>query len=132
VHPVRDPVRAAPAADQSGTTDEGEQVSDDQDQWPGVKDDLPRLEGEPTGWHWREVTETGYPLVGSSPAERQESQERGARIQRQAMRDHPFVGEGPYCDARITTRPMGRPETGTVTGWVGCGYGRDTHPVVGA
>lgn len=95
---------------------------------PSEVDTLPSSPEDPPGWHVREKTETGYPLMGSSPAEREEARQRGERIQRQAMRDHPFVGEGTYCEARITMRPVGTEETGVVTGWVGCGYGRDTHP----
>jgi hypothetical protein len=97
---------------------------------PDLEDSLERLEGDPPGWHVRETTETGYPLMGSSPAERIESVERAARIKGQAMRDHVFIGDGPYCEARISTRPQGSPEVGTITGWVGCGYPRDTHPEV--
>jgi hypothetical protein len=95
---------------------------------PDVMDSLPRAEGEPDGWHLRETTETGYPLMGSSPAERADSVERMARIRAQAMRDHSFEGEGPYCEARISFAPMGNPETGIITGWRGCGYPPDLHP----
>ena len=96
--------------------------------WPSEVDTLPSSPEDPPGYHVREKTETGYPLMGSSPAEREEARQRAARIKRQAMRDHPFVGEGTYCEARISTWPQGTEETGMVTGWVGCGYGRDTHP----
>jgi hypothetical protein len=99
--------------------------------WPSELDGLPVSPEDPPGYHVREKTEGGYPLMGSSPAEREEARQRAARIQRQAMRDHPFVGEGAYCEARITTRTQGSAETGYVSGWVGCGYGRDTHPTPG-
>jgi hypothetical protein len=51
-----------------------------------------------------------------------------ARCRAQAMRTHEFVGDEEYCQARIGFAPMGSPETGTVTGWMGCGYPRDLHP----
>jgi len=99
---------------------------------PGVpvdlEDSLERREGEPVGYHRRRTTETGYPLMGSSDAEREESHQRAIRIQRQAMRDHVFVGDGQYCEAMLPTCPSGSPETGVITGATGCGYGRDTHP----
>jgi hypothetical protein len=95
---------------------------------PSDEDSLERREDDPPGWHVREKTGDGYPLMGSSPAERQEVEERGRRLQRQAMRDHPFVGEGAYCEARISMGRTGSDEVGYVSGWVGCGYGRDTHP----
>lgn len=96
--------------------------------WPSAEDNLERLDGEADGWHVRETTGDGYPLMGSSPAERAEAVQRGERIKAQAMRTHPFVGDGPYCQARISFAPLGSPETGTITGWSGCGYPRDTHP----
>lgn len=57
----------------------------------------------------------------------EEQADRAARIKAQAMRDHAFVGEGPYCEARISFRPMGGQDTGTITGWSGCGYPPDMH-----
>lgn len=95
---------------------------------PDLEDSLERLKSDPPGWHVRETTETGYPLMGSSLAERAEAVERIARIKAQAMRDHVFVGDGPYCEARISTRSQGSPEVGIITGWAGCGYPADTHP----
>lgn len=95
---------------------------------PSTVDSIVSTPEDPPGWHVRETTEDGYPLMGSSPAERAEAVERIARIKAQAMRDHPFVGEGPYCQARISFAPMGGPDTGTITGWAGCGYPRDAHP----
>lgn len=101
----------------------------DEGNWPPPEDELDCPDGlcRP-GHHTRELTEDGHPLMGSSPAEREEAAKRAERIRQQAMRDHPFVGEGIYCEARITTRPSGSDEVGWVSGWVGCGYGRDTHP----
>jgi hypothetical protein len=99
---------------------------------PDLEDNLPRLADDPPGWHVRETVDDGYPLMGSSPAERLAFVEDIARIEGQAMRDHTFEGGGRYCDARITTRPLGSPETGRITGWVGCGYPADKHPLVDA
>lgn len=103
---------------------------------PEREDALERLADDPPGWHVREVIdlegEPGYPLMGSSPAERYEALERGARIAGEAMRDHLFVGDGTHCEARIGFAPMGSADTGRITGWAGCGYGRDTHPVLDA
>lgn len=94
------------------------------------EDSLERREGEPVGYHRRRTTETGYPLMGSSDAEREEAHQRAIRIQRQAMRDHAFVGEGQYCEAMLPMGVSGSPETGIITMTAGCGYGRDTHPEV--
>lgn len=96
--------------------------------WPPLEDNLARRDGEADGWHTRRLTDDGHPLMGSSDAERAEAVERGARIKAQAMRDHAFVGDGPYCQARISFAPMGSAETGRITGWAGCGYPPDTHP----
>lgn len=98
--------------------------------WPPLEDRLARIEGEPDGWHTRRLTDDGHPLMGSSPAEREEAADRGARIMRQAMRHHRFEGDGPYCQARLSFAPMGSAETGTITGWSECGYSRETHPEV--
>jgi hypothetical protein len=99
---------------------------------PGVpvdpEDSLERREGEPVGYHRRRTTETGYPLMGSSDAEREEAHQRTIRIQRQAMRDHVFVGDGRYCEAMLPMGSSGSEETGIITMTAGCGYGRDTHP----
>jgi len=99
---------------------------------PGVpvdpEDSLERQEGEPVGYHRRRTTETGYPLMGSSDAEREEAHQRTIRIQRQAMRDHVFVGDGRYCEAMLPMGSSGGEETGIITMTAGCGYGRDTHP----
>lgn len=98
---------------------------------PGVhvdlEDSLERREGEPQGYHRRRTTETGYPLMGSSDAEREESHQRGIRIQRQAMRDHVFVGDGRYCEAWRTLTDRMTAE-GRLVMRDQCGYGRDTHP----
>jgi hypothetical protein len=97
-----------------------------------LEDSLERREGEPEGYHVRETVDTdwctGYPLMGSSPAERAESLERGERIRRQAMRDHVFVGDGPFCSAMLPMGSSGSPETGVVTMTAGCGYPREAHP----
>lgn len=96
------------------------------------EDSLERKEGEPEGYHRREtITLESYPVMGSSPAERAESVARGEEIRRRAMRDHAFVGEGPYCQAMIPQGVSGSPETGIVTMTAGCGYPRDTHPEAG-
>lgn len=95
---------------------------------PSLEDSLTRHDEDPPGWHTRGTTCSGYPLMGSSPAERAEGDERAARAKRQAMRDHPFEGEGRYCQARIGWAPVGSAETGVITGWSACGYPRDTHP----
>lgn len=96
------------------------------------EDNLERKEGEPEGYHVREtVTLESYPLMGSSPAERAESLARGEAIRRRAMRDHAFVGDGPYCSAMIPQGISGSPETGVVTMTAGCGYPRETHPDAG-
>lgn len=56
-------------------------------------------------------------------------EETTARVNAQARRDHKFVGEGPYCVARIGWAPLGDPlTTGQITGWHGCGYPRQHHP----
>lgn len=95
---------------------------------PSDEDNLEHVEGEPPGWHVREKTETGYPLMGSSPAERVEALERGQRIKRQAMRDHPFEGEGRYCQhwRVLTDRMTG---AGRLVMRDQCGYPPDTHPL---
>ena len=88
-----------------------------------VKDD------DPPGWHVREKTDTGYPVMGSSPAERADAEERKARSRAEAMRDHPFEGDGQYCAAMIGGKGSGDPATtGVVTMSVGCGYRREHHP----
>lgn len=85
---------------------------------------------DPPGWHVREKTTDGYPLMGSSPAERQDAAERTERARLAAMRDHPFVGEGRYCAAMLGPRFSGNPATtGVVTMSIGCGYPADLHPV---
>lgn len=102
--------------------------------WPGREDDLERLADDPPGWHVRETVDLdgapGYPLMGSSPAERYESLERAAHIAGQAMREHLFEGDGAYCAHRVGFGPVGSAATGTISGWSACGYGRGTHPVV--
>jgi hypothetical protein len=83
---------------------------------------------DPAGWHVRERMDDGYPLMGSSPAERADARARQVQVRQQAMRDHAFEGEGPYCRAWIGPSYAGNAETGLVTMRVGCGYPRDTHP----
>lgn len=86
---------------------------------------------DPPGWHVREKTADGYPVMGSSPAERAERAQRAERIRRDAMRDHPFVGDGRYCAAMLGPRFSGNPTTtGVVAMRVGCGYPADLHPAV--
>lgn len=94
---------------------------------PTMVDSIVSTPGEPDGYHRRETTEDGYPLMGSSPAERDEARQRSERIQRQAMRDHPFVGEGRYCEDWGRPAVSGGP-WGKLSMRVMCGYGRDTHP----
>lgn len=94
---------------------------------PSDVDSLPSSPGEPEGWHVREKTSDGYPLMGSSPAERAEAEERMARIKAEAMREHRFVGDGPYCQGRISFAPIGGPDTGWIVGWSECGYPLDMH-----
>lgn len=91
-------------------------------------DRIPAQADDPPGWHLRERTDTGYPLMGSSPAERADSRVRQERARREAMRDHPFAGEGRYCRAWIGPMYAGNEETGLITMRIGCGYPRDTHP----
>lgn len=99
---------------------------------PSDFDSLPSSPGELSGWHVREKTEDGYPLMGSSPAERAESAERSARIKARAMRNHPFVGDGRYCQQMGPVKISGDPvTTGVVSMRVQCGYPRDTHPAGG-
>jgi hypothetical protein len=74
------------------------------------------------------ITLADYPLMGSSPAERAEALERSERIRREAMRDHQFEGDGPYCAAMLPVGSSGTSETGVVTMTAACGYPRDTHP----
>ena len=96
--------------------------------WPSPVDSLPVGLDDPPNYHHRKLTGDGYPLMGSSPAEREEARERGERAKAAAMRDHAFVGAGPYCGARISFTPLGGPDTGSITGWSGCGYPQDMHP----
>lgn len=94
----------------------------------GPRDRLPAVPGEPDGCHTRERTEDGYWLMGSSPAERADGEARMAEAKRQAMRDHPFEGDGPYCRAWNPIRTSGGDRTGILTLQSTCGYPRDTHP----
>lgn len=95
---------------------------------PSLLDSIPRVPGDPYGWHLRETTEDGYPLMGSSPAERAESKERMARLEAQAMRDHPFAGDGLNCEHRSQTTQGDPILWGRVTMSVICGYTRKHHP----
>jgi hypothetical protein len=96
--------------------------------WPPPVDSLPVGVDDPPNYHHRRLTAEGHPLMGSSPAEREESRQRGERLRAESMRGHPFVGDGPYCEARISFSPMGSAETGIVTGWSGCGWSPEMHP----
>lgn len=42
------------------------------------------------------------------------------------MLNHPFVGDGPYCDHRNTSSSS--TAAGTLTMWRQCGYPPDCHP----
>ncbi len=95
---------------------------------PTLEDSLPRLDSDPPGWHVRETTDAGYPLMGSSPAERAEFVERSARIRKQSeITSHAFEGTGPHCTAMLSHGPQGSPETGAFTMSVQCGYPADLH-----
>lgn len=54
-------------------------------------------------------------------------EERRARIHAAVMRDHPFVGDGPYCEHWSGTSKTG--DYGTFTFSSQCGWSRETHPV---
>jgi hypothetical protein len=96
---------------------------------PSLDDSLARLEGEPEGYHRRRTTDGGYPLMGSSDAERAEAQQRTERIRAEVMRDHPFVGEQIYCEDMGAAMRSGDPATtGVITMRIQCGYPRDCHP----
>lgn len=101
---------------------------------PSRMDNLPRLPEDPPGWHERETTGAGYPLMGSSPAERADSQRRAARIKEQAMRSHPFQPSG--HDQRFCGF-MGPAAVLRGSGGVSwamrteCGYPADCHPEAG-
>lgn len=96
--------------------------------WPDRYDSLPGIPGEPKDHHLRECLENGYPLMGSSPAERADFHRRVAESRRRAMRDHPFVGDGPYCAAMLGPAISGSANVGFVSMHVGCGYPPDVHP----
>lgn len=89
--------------------------------WPSPVDSLERRPDDPQGFHMRRVLSNGCPIMGSSPAERQER--RSA-----LMRDHLFEGDGTHCMAWIGGRPQGSDETGYISMRVGCGYPPDLHP----
>jgi hypothetical protein len=96
---------------------------------PTLDDALPRLDIDPPGWHRRETTEDGYPLMGSSPAERAESAERMARIRKASeIPDHQFAGNGSYCEAMLSRGSAGDPATtGVITMSSQCGYSAELH-----
>ena len=94
-----------------------------------VYDSLPVLPSDPPRWHRREVHWEHGPIYGSSPAEREAFLFDMLDSRAQGMRDHAFEGGGEYCEARIGFGPQGSPETGTITGWHGCGYPHDAHPI---
>jgi hypothetical protein len=83
---------------------------------------------DPPNYHFRRLTETGYPLMGSSPAEQEEARQRGERLRIQAMRNHPFTGDGTYCQHWSGSSSTG--SSGTLSFKSQCGYGRSTHPEV--
>lgn len=58
----------------------------------------------------------------------EEDNQAAERIRQQNRRDHPFVGNGDYCEIWTGTRSVGTPETGIVTVQTVCGYPRHTHP----
>lgn len=74
----------------------------------------------------RECCDSGAWSVHLDTCEKQAAER--ARIKAQAMRDHGFTGKGPYCQAKISFAPLGGPDTGTITGWAGCGYPLEHHP----
>lgn len=47
--------------------------------WPPPVDSLPVGVDDPPNYHHRRLTAEGHPLMGSSPAEREESRRRGER-----------------------------------------------------
>jgi hypothetical protein len=95
--------------------------------WPATVDSLPPVPGEPAGYHARRRTETGYPLMGSSDAERDANAARSARARAACMRDHPFEGDGQYCQHwRVLTDRMTM--TGRLVMRDQCGWARDMHP----
>lgn len=99
--------------------------------WPDAEDSLARQDGEPSGWHRRETTTGGYPVMGSSPAERAEAIERVARIKAQAMRDHPFEPmerDARYCGYMGPAVVRGSKEYGSWAMRTECGYPPDCHP----
>lgn len=100
----------------------------DRNNWPSLLDSMAPDPADPPGWHVRETTAEGYPLMGSSPAERAECVERAERLRLAAMRDHPFEGEGPYCRAWQGPTFSGSPEVGVISMRIRCGYPPDTHP----
>ena len=102
-------------------------------QIPDAEDDLVRLDTDPPFWHVRETINNGYPLMGSSPAERAESDKRLARIRKAAdITDHPFIGGGPHCEAMLDCGVVGDPATtGAITMSSQCGYPEDLHGLAG-
>lgn len=51
------------------------------------------------------------------------------RIKRQAMRDHPFVGPGPYCMGWGPETSVGTVEVGQLIMRAQCGWTAEYHPV---
>jgi hypothetical protein len=100
---------------------------------PSLEDTLPRLDTDPPDWHVRETTDDGYPLMGSSPAERADSVERLERIRKDSeITDHPFSGDGPYCQAMLDRGSIGGPATtGVIRMSSQCGYTNDLHVPAG-
>lgn len=56
--------------------------------------------------------------------------EQIARIKQGAMRDHPFVGDGPYCETWLSGDTLAT-ENGSWSFRSGCGYPADMHPEEG-
>jgi hypothetical protein len=99
--------------------------------WPSPVDRLPVLPDEPEGWHVRATMLDGYPLMGSSPAERAESEQRAQRIKRQAMRDHVFLPserDPRYCGLMLGGKPVTGAAGDQLAVLVECGYPVDAHP----
>lgn len=95
---------------------------------PELEDDSERRETDPPGWHVRERTADGYPLMGSSPAERAEAVLELARIWKQSeITGHRFEGDGPYCEAMLARGSSGDLTRGVITMSSQCGYSADLH-----
>jgi hypothetical protein len=70
------------------------------------------------------------PMTRNGGSHRGESEsEWKERIRQQVMRDHPFVGEGPYCEFMGRAVVRGSAEYGFWAMSSQCGYPPDTHPM---